>query len=166
MNEASIKAVDSLIATFEKDTYTPKHVESLLNYLLDLDSADDYQTIAAITKVLGFCTKDFVKVPMIDALSNKSISHEIKAALLTACWESGIDYSAHTSIFVDPLLNGNELVAIEAYTLITELTNYHESMKEAIETITKTNQENYSPAHRVLINDSLHHLISLYQHKS
>lgn len=162
MNETTISAIDALIESFEKDTYTEKHVLSLLNYLLELDETEDKQTINAITKVLSFCTKDFVKAPIAETIKSIDSSNAIKASLLAVCWESGLDYTNYLDVFVDALINGNEAVAIEAYTMILEFTNKDPYLKQAIEDITKTDQQHFSAAHRVLINDSLQHLINLY----
>jgi hypothetical protein len=81
---------------------------------------------------------------------------------LAVCWESGLDYSSYLDVFVDALITGNEIVAIEAYTLILEFAKKDSPVKQAIEDITKTDQQNYSPAHRILINDSLQHLINIH----
>lgn len=162
MNESTLSAVDALIASFEKDTYTEKHVESLLNYLVALDEKEEKATINAITKVLSFCTKDFVIAPIINTIKSIDSSNATKASLLAVCWESGLNYSNYLDVFVDALIHGNEIVAIEAYTMIMEFTVKNNKLKGAIELITQTDQKDYSPAHRVLINDSLQHLIHLY----
>jgi len=165
MNDTTLSAIDSLIASFEKDTYSEKHVISLLNYLVELDEKEDKTTIIAITKVLSFCTKDFVRAPIVETLKNIDSSNAIKSSLLAVCWESGLDYSDYLDVFVDALIKGNEAVAIEAYTMILEFTNKNSKLKQAIEDITNTDQTSYSPAHRILINDSLQHLITLYNQK-
>jgi len=162
MNDTTLSAIDTLVASFEKNNYTEKHVLSLLNYLSELKEQEDKQTVKAIIKVLGFCTKDFVREPIITTLNKIESSNPVKAQLLSVCWESGLDYSNHLDVFVDALINGNEIIAIEAYTMIMEFTNNSEKVKKAIEEINKTNQANYSPAHRILINDSLQHLIQLH----
>lgn len=162
MNDTTLSAIDALIDSFEKNTYTEKHVKSLLQYLVDLDPAEDKETITAIIKVLGFCTKDFVREPIIETLRSLEDTDPVKAWLVAVCWESGLDYAAYLDVFVTALLKGSELTAIEAYTMILEFTQKNEQVKKAIEDITKTDQLNYSPAHRILINDSLQHLINLY----
>jgi hypothetical protein len=162
MNDTTLSAIDDLIASFEKDTYTEKHVVSLLTYLRALEEKEDKETIAAIIKVLSFCTKDFVKAPIIDTIKHVEASSAVKAALIAICWESGLDYTNYLNVFVDALLEDNEIVAIESYTLIMELDEKTDQFKNIIEKITNTDQINYSAAHRILINDSLQHLIGLY----
>ncbi len=66
MNETTLSAIDALIESFEKNTYTERHVESLLNYLVALDENEDRQTTNAIAKVLGVCSKDFVQKSIIE----------------------------------------------------------------------------------------------------
>lgn len=162
MNDTTLSAIDALIESFEKNTYTAKHVDSLLKYLISLNVNEDMSTVSAITKVLSFCTKDIVKEPILEALQNDEMSNEIKARLISSCWESGLDYSSNLNVFVDALLKGNEAMAIEAYTLILETTSSNSDLKKLIEDINLTDQRNYTPAHRILINDSLQHLISLF----
>lgn len=166
MNETTLSAIDALIESFEKDAYTEKHVNSLLNYLVELKEEEDKETMKAITKVLSYCTKDFVKTPIIETIKSIDSSNNIKAALLAVCWESGLKYSSYLDVFVDALIHGNEAVAIEAYTMILEFTTSDSKIKEGIELINKTEQKNFSPAHRILINDSLQHLIHLYNQKT
>lgn len=161
MNETTLSAIDALIESFEKNTYTERHVESLLNYLVALDENEDLQTINAIAKVLGFCNKDFVQKSIIERLGHKDTTNHIKTCLLTACWESGLNYSPFIDVIVQAMLSGNERVAIEAYTVILECNESGDTLKKAIEEINHSDQKNYSPAHRILINDSLHHLIAL-----
>jgi hypothetical protein len=165
MNETTLSAIDALIESFEKDVYTEKHVNSLLNYLVELNEVEDKESIKAIIKVLSYCTKDFVRAPIVEIIKKIDLSNNVKANLLTVCWESGLDYTSYLDVFVDALINGNEVVAIEAYTMIFEFTKKDTKIKQAIDLINKTNQENFSPAHRILINDSLQHLIHLYNHQ-
>lgn len=162
MNETTLSAIDALINSFEKDTYTQKHVISLLNYLVELDEKEEKQTINAITKVLSFCTKEFVKEPIIETLKSIKSSTATKASLLAVCWESGLNYTDYLDVFVNELIQNNEIVAIEAYTMIMEITAVSPKVKQAIELIHQTDQKNYSSAHRIIINDSLQHLISLH----
>jgi hypothetical protein len=46
--------------------------------------------------------------------------------------------------------------------MIVEFSGKNDQLKKSIEDITNTDQKNYPPAHRILINDSLQHLINLY----
>ena len=104
MNDTTLSAIDDLIVSFEKDTYAEKHVVSLLTYLTSLEEKEDKETIDAIVKVLSFCTKDFVRAPIIDTIKHVESSPAIKASLIAICWESGLDYSNYLDVFVDALL--------------------------------------------------------------
>jgi hypothetical protein len=42
--------------------------------------------------------------------------------ILTACWQSGLDYSQHADVFVDLFLDGDYSTALEAFTVIEEAT--------------------------------------------
>ncbi len=162
MEQNTIKAIDELINSFQKNAYTEKEVKALLQYLVALKLPEDQPGIHAIIKVLGFCTKDFVKELIIKTIQSLEASHPIKPLLLSVCWESGLDYEAYLRVFVDILLETNELAAIEANTIITELMPNKEALKQAIEAINNSEQSAYSPTHRVLINDSLQFILNQY----
>lgn len=163
MEASTVTAIDTLIESFQKNTYTLKHVEGLLAYLVDCNEVEDTATIAAIIKVLQFCKKDFVPKAIATALPKLENKNSIKAKLIAVCWESGLDYNNYLSVFVDELIKDNELVALEVFTLISEMGEHTEQVKQAIEKIHHTEQTNYSAAHRIFINDSLQHLITLQQ---
>lgn len=54
---------------------------------------------------------------LIDAVKN-SERDEDTIKLLSACWETGIDFSAHLLFFVEFVLQDNFLIAVEALTVI------------------------------------------------
>lgn len=58
---------------------------------------------------------------IIDAIENKKYASELKY-LVSACWENGMDYSTHLSLFIDLLIEQELLVGLEAYTVITNMT--------------------------------------------
>ena len=53
----------------------------------------------------------------IDALENNS-DNEIKKMLVSACWQSGIDFYDYLNVFIDIVLNDSLDIAIEAFTVI------------------------------------------------
>ncbi|MCC6252840.1 MAG: hypothetical protein IT238_10295 [Bacteroidia bacterium] len=161
MKDNASLAIDLLISNFENNTYTEKHISSLLDYLVGLKDNEDIQTVESIIKVLGYCTKDFVKENIVNTINNPKTSHKIKKALISVCWESGIDYSDYLFNFVQYLSGSDESIAIEAYTVINEMGGRPKDLEKSIEHINNTNQESYTPTHRILINDSLQHLITL-----
>lgn len=57
---------------------------------------------------------------LIEAIQNKNYSKN-RQLLVSACWENGLDYSNHLSLFVDLVIEGNFMVAFEAYTVIINM---------------------------------------------
>ncbi len=56
----------------------------------------------------------------IQAIENKKYANELQT-LVSACWENGLDYSTHLSLFIDLVIEQELLVAFEAYTVITNM---------------------------------------------
>lgn len=66
--------------------------------------------------------KESDAIPLIvEAIQNQKYAPEMKE-LVSCCWENGLDYSKYLSLFVDLLIEGDFLVAFEAYTVITNMT--------------------------------------------
>jgi hypothetical protein len=57
---------------------------------------------------------------MIDALQNNKYAEELKE-LLTCCWQNGLNYSSYLPLFVDLVINGEFLIAFEAFTVIENM---------------------------------------------
>ena len=58
---------------------------------------------------------------IIEAIQNKQYVAELQH-LVSACWENGMDYSDHLSLFTDLVIENDFLVAFEAHTVITNMT--------------------------------------------
>ena len=54
---------------------------------------------------------------IIKALKDNSLKNTHQA-LLSSCWQSGLDYSAYINVFVDKFITGTYLEAIESFTVI------------------------------------------------
>lgn len=66
--------------------------------------------------------KESDAIPLIvEAIQNQKYAPEMKE-LVSCCWENGLDYTKYLSLFVDLLIEGDFLVAFEAYTVITNMT--------------------------------------------
>jgi len=66
--------------------------------------------------------KDSDAIPLIiEAIQNQKYAPELKA-LVSSCWENGLDYSNYLSLFIGLLLESDFPVAFEAYTVITNMT--------------------------------------------
>lgn len=154
--------INQLVSVFENGSYTSKHIESLLQYFIDIFD-EDVTARKAIVTLLRNCKKEIVQKIIVEYLLNEKIKEEIKTNLVTVCWESGLDYSNYLPIFTSLLINYGDALAIEASTLISELETIgnNKNLVEAIKTIHSTNQEKYSTIRRIIINDTLQHLISI-----
>jgi len=72
-----------------------------------------------IFKLLGQL-KDKKCIPyIIDEIQSEG-SVDYKTALLTSCWQSGLDYSEHIGVFTEQFIEGNFKVSFEAFTVIEE----------------------------------------------
>jgi len=61
-------------------------------------------------------------IPMIvEAIKNKAYTEELQY-LVSACWENGMDYSEHLSLFIDLMIQHEFMIAFEAHTVITNMT--------------------------------------------
>ncbi len=90
--------------------------------------------------------KESDAIPLIvDAIRNLRFAPELKD-LLATCWENGLDYSQYLSLFVDILIDGDFLVAFEAYTVIMNMTSTIDQAKidieiDRLEEVVKNEQE-------------------------
>ena len=57
---------------------------------------------------------------IIEAIQDKQYVAELQY-LVSACWENGMDYSDHLSLFTDLVIENEFLVAFEAYTVVTNM---------------------------------------------
>ncbi len=63
-------------------------------------------------------TKDKSAIPLfIDALKSEKLAN-FKTSLLATMWQANLDFSEHTDLFIDILINDDYETAIEAFTLI------------------------------------------------
>jgi len=60
-------------------------------------------------------------IPLIvDAIRNQAYEKDLQY-LVSACWENGMDYSDHLSLFVDLMIEQDFVIAFEAYTVIVNM---------------------------------------------
>jgi hypothetical protein len=90
--------------------------------------------------------KDQACVPIIVTYVNFEKAGAHLANLISACWQSDLDFSKHLILFVDSFITGDYQVALEAFTVIeeslwrstpeaiTECHKYLSNRKEEIET--------------------------------
>ena len=58
---------------------------------------------------------------IIEAIKNEHYAPELRQ-LVSCCWENGLDYTKYLSLFVDLLIEKDFVVAFEACTVITNMT--------------------------------------------
>jgi hypothetical protein len=57
---------------------------------------------------------------IIESINNERYAPELRQ-LVSCCWENGLDYTKYLSLFVDLLIENDFLVALEAFTVITNM---------------------------------------------
>lgn len=62
--------------------------------------------------------KDKASIPFLINEIKNSNNKEIQHILVTACWQNGLDYSAHFKFFIELMIDCSYLTAIEAFTVI------------------------------------------------
>ncbi len=85
-----------------------------------LDSAIDEEIIGAITSMLGQLKQQDAVPYLIEAITDEN-RHDIREELLAACWENGLNYLAHLSVFIQIMIEADFMSAFEAHTVITNM---------------------------------------------
>ncbi len=84
-----------------------------------LETHNDEEIKTEILSILGQL-KDKESVSyIIEALQSGKIKN-YKKEIITTCWQSGLDYSGHITLFAKEFIKGNYVTAIEAFTVIEE----------------------------------------------
>ena len=97
--------------------------------------------------------QDFI---MSAIIKTKKLDH--KALLISACWETGLDFSKHFQTFIDLVGHENFAVSLEAFTVIQEMETEIEPdlLKKALLTLNKVKQPTISVSDAIeLINQRL-----------
>jgi hypothetical protein len=90
--------------------------------------------------------KESDAIPLImEAIKSQRFAPELKD-LLATCWENGLDYSEYLSLFIELMIETEFQVALEAYTVIMNMTSRIEQQKidremERLEIALKGEQE-------------------------
>jgi len=80
---------------------------------------EDQEILDEIATLLNDLKDKEAASVLADAIANPEYQ-EIQATLVAACWQNGLSYGKHISIFVDVLISGDYTAAIEAFTVIEE----------------------------------------------
>ncbi|WP_321290399.1 HEAT repeat domain-containing protein [uncultured Sunxiuqinia sp.] len=85
-----------------------------------LHTSDNPEIKSRIFRLLAELKQSDAIPLIIDAIENKKYANE-RQQLVSACWENGLDYSHHLSLFVDLVIENDLEIAFEAYTVITNM---------------------------------------------
>jgi len=92
----------------------------ILPALLDLaENNKDPRIRNEIVTLIGEI-KSIEAVPFIAESLNKHDFGDFLNALVAACWQSGLDFSKHLTIFAELFIRGDYKTALEAFTVIEE----------------------------------------------
>ena len=135
-------------------------VPDLLDLLLQ---SKDIEVITRITSLLSDIKDSQFKQMLIDKLTQAQNGSE-KSNFLRICWESAIDFSEHFSLFVDILIKDEFMAALEASTVIENLSGSipDEMIQKAIAQLKETRSTDEKA---FLIEDTLLHLEKLLLQK-
>ncbi|TDN99149.1 HEAT repeat domain-containing protein [Sunxiuqinia elliptica] len=110
--ETVIKALKQL-----KETGNTSYIPTLIEVL---HTASDQEIRNQIVRLLSDLKQTDAVPFLIEAIENKKYVNELRF-LTSACWENGLDYSNHLSLFIDLVIEQELETAIEAYTVITNM---------------------------------------------
>lgn len=113
--ETALTAITELKSEGNKE-YLPILFELLL-------AATEGKLRDEILKLLG-TVKDKETIPAFIAALQDDKYASIRKEILIACWQNGLDYSAHMRVFVDIIINDEWANAFEAFTVIENLEHF------------------------------------------
>lgn len=94
--------------------------------LLQLIKHTKNQKIERKAKAVFFDLKTNTAVPfMVENIKNEQ-DVSIRQFLVSACWNNGLDYSAHLDLFVDVFVNDVFEISFDAFTVIENMTGFPE----------------------------------------
>jgi hypothetical protein len=108
---------------------------------------------AALIQLKENKAQDFI---MSAIIKTKKLDH--KALLISACWETGLDFSKHFLTIIDLIGHENFAVSLEAFTVIQEMETEIEPalLKKALTTLNKVKEPSLSVSDAIeLINQRL-----------
>ncbi|MCD6201454.1 MAG: hypothetical protein J7K46_06590 [Bacteroidales bacterium] len=91
---------------------------ALIPAVMKLYSQTDSPTITdAVVALIRDMKSQPSVAPLIPALQDIS-DQDKKQRMVAACWQSGLDFSAHIQVFLQIFLEGDYMTALEAFTVI------------------------------------------------
>ena len=80
---------------------------------------EDEEILGAITTLLNDLKDKEAAAFLVEAIANPEYE-SIQTSLVAACWQNGLAYGNHISTFVNVVLSGSYVTAVEAFTVIEE----------------------------------------------
>ncbi len=111
-SQTALKAIKK-ISESGNSAYLPKMIELFCQ-------TDDSEIKKQISKLLSELKHRDAVPFLIEAIENHRKDPELQP-IVSACWENGLDYSNHLSLFVDLIIEGDFMLAFEAHTVITNM---------------------------------------------
>lgn len=121
-NSEGLQSTDSLKVIAALEDLRNSGKVSDIPVLIDLLHLTPNHEVKSKVMSLLASLKETDSIPvMIAAIQNPKYS-TIQKELISCCWENGLDYRSHLSLFVDLMIKQDFSVAFEAYTVITNIT--------------------------------------------
>ncbi len=113
--EVVLAAIESL-----KEKGNSEYLPILFELLL---AGAETEVRTSILKLLG-TVKDKETIPVFVAALQNTKFKSIRKEMITACWQNGLDFSAHMAVFADLVIEETWEVAFEAFTVIENLEHF------------------------------------------
>lgn len=115
-----------------------QYIPMLIDTLNNSNNVDIQNKIVKLLSEIKH--KDAVE-ELVKAIENDKYL-KIQRALISACWENGLDYTPYLSTFIQLLINGDYMTAFEAFTVIensegmlsqTSMNEYLQQLRSALD---------------------------------
>ena len=92
--------------------------------LLDILNVSENETIhSEMVRFLADIKKKAVIHYLIEGLKNPVLK-DVRSEILSACWQSGLDYSAHIDLFIEIFLESDYMTSLESFSVIEQSLEY------------------------------------------
>lgn len=95
-----------------------KHIPYVLNILAN---SIDKEVLTNISLVLGQLKHQESTLYLVEAIKDDKY-HDCREEIIVACWENGLNYTEYISAFIDIMISSDFMLALEAHTVITNMT--------------------------------------------
>jgi len=112
-----------------KDLRTKGKITDIRNIIQLLSETNDTEIIKAISDFLNDIKQKKVVPIFIEAIKEEKFKN-ILYYLVSACWQSGLNFSEHIEVFINVFIKEEYQTALEAYTVIEEIISENIISKE------------------------------------